>query len=60
MRKTKLARPRVWEVYRLRARAEYLGQVKADDEAGAYKAAAKAFAPDRIEATRLLVRQCQR
>jgi hypothetical protein len=37
------------------ARAECLGQVKADDKAAAYKAAAKAFALDRIEVARLLV-----
>jgi hypothetical protein len=60
MRKIKPASPRVWEVYRPRARAEYLGRVEAEDEAAAYEEAARAFALDRIEATRLLVRQSQR
>jgi hypothetical protein len=46
-----------WEVIRLRARGEWLGTVKAADQAAALKAALKAFALERSEADRLLVRR---
>jgi hypothetical protein len=45
-----------WEIIRLGARGERLGIVKAPDEAAALKAALKAFALDKNDAERLLVR----
>ena len=47
---------REWEIIRLRERGEWLGTVKATDEAAAVKAALKVFALDKSEAERLLVR----
>ena len=46
-----------WEVIRMRSRGEWLGTVKAPDHAAALKAALKAFALDKSEADRLLLRQ---
>ena len=46
-----------WQVIRLRAKGEYLGTVKAADEAKALKAALRAFALDEKETDRLLIRQ---
>jgi hypothetical protein len=47
-----------WEVIRLRRRGEYLGTVRAADEAAALKAAVKAFAPKSLfEQKQLLIRR---
>jgi hypothetical protein len=46
-------------VIRKRARGEYLGVVSAPDEQAALKAAFKAFALEKAEEKRLLVRQCR-
>jgi hypothetical protein len=46
-----------WQVIRMRAEGEYIGTVKASDEAAALKAALKSFALDKRDAERLLVRQ---
>jgi hypothetical protein len=43
----------------MRARGEFLGVVSAPDEQAALKAALKAFALERAEEKRLLVRQCR-
>lgn len=51
---------REWEVIRLRARGEWLGTVKAADEAAAVKAALKVFALDKRYVDRLLVRPRRR
>jgi hypothetical protein len=50
------SKQREWQIIRMRAQAEYLGTVKASDEA-ALKAVLKAFALDKRDAERLLVRQ---
>jgi hypothetical protein len=52
-------RERQWEIIRLRARGERLGTVSAPDEQAALVAAVKTFALDKVEAKRLLVRQCR-
>jgi hypothetical protein len=52
-------REREWEIIRLRARGEYLGTVSAPDEQAALRMAVKTFALDKVEAKRLLVRQCR-
>lgn len=52
-------REREWEIIRLRARGEYLGTVSAPDEQAALNAAVKTFALNKVEAKRLLVRQCR-
>jgi hypothetical protein len=49
-------RKKEWQVIRMRARGEYLGVVSAPDQEAALKAALKAFALEKIEETRLLVR----
>jgi hypothetical protein len=48
-----------WQVIRMRAKGEYLGVVSAPDEQAALKAALKAFALEKAEEKRLLVRQCR-
>jgi hypothetical protein len=48
-----------WEVIRMRARGEYLGVVSAADQEAALKVALKAFALDKTEEKRLLVRKCR-
>lgn len=51
------SKQREWQIIRMRAKGEYLGTAKASDEAAALEAALKAFALDKSEAERLLVRQ---
>jgi len=46
-----------WEVIRMRARGEHLGVVSAPDEQAALKIALKAFALEKIEEKRLLIRR---
>jgi hypothetical protein len=46
-----------WQVIRMRARGEYLGTVSAPDEQAALKAALKAFALEKVEEKRLLIRK---
>lgn len=46
-----------WQVIRIRSKGEYLGTVKAPDEAAAVKAALKIFGLDKQQAAQLLLRQ---
>jgi hypothetical protein len=46
-----------WEIIRIRSKGERLGVVSAPDEQAALKAALKAFALEKAEEKRLLVRQ---
>lgn len=46
-----------WQVIRIRSKGEYLGTVKAPDEAAAVKAALKVFGLDKRQADQLILRQ---